>query len=421
MNIYFRIQRLVPLGAVLVAAVTIGVPSASAGPSSARSMAMGEAFTSLAMGVDAARFNPANLGLDGFRRAELELVGVGLNVNNNAFSLDDYNNYTGAFLTDADKADILNKVPDQGLSLSADAHASAMALSAGPFVIFASGVGQADVNLNKDIVNLLLNGNTFGDSVSVTGSYSDAIGYAAVGASYGLPLYTSGSRQFAVGITGKYIRGLAIEQIVEMEGLAATFAAGFEGEGRMIARTATGGSGYGVDLGAALKFSDNYTAGVRISNVLSSITWDAEPEEHSYIFSFDTVTVDNMDEDFVVSESETRSIESFSTTLPSIMNVGFANTTGKFIWGVDWQQGFRRAAGSSTKPRIAVGAEWSLIPLLPLRAGYAAGGDRPSAVSVGSGLDLGPLYIDFAAVTGTSISPYSTKGVNVAFSTGLTF
>ncbi len=409
------------LGGMMVAALVFSLPRAEAAPSSARSMAMGEAFTSLAMGVDAARFNPANLGLDGFRRAELELVGVGVNLDNNSFSLEDYNNYTGAFLTDADKSDILNKIPDQGLSLTANAHASAMALSAGPFVISVSGVGQAEVNLSKDIVNLLLNGNSFGDSVGVTGSYSDAIGYAAAGVSYGLPLYTSGSRQLAVGVTAKYIRGLAIEQIVEMEGLAATFATGYEGEGRMIARTATGGSGYGVDIGAALKLSDNYTTGVRVSNVLSSITWSTDPEEHSYIFSFDTVTVDNMEDDFVVSESETRSIEPFSSTLPSVMNVGFANTTGKFVWGVDWQQGFRRAAGAATEPRIAVGAEWSIIPLLPLRAGYATGGERPSAVSFGSGLDLGPIYIDFAAVTGTSISPYSTKGVNVAFSTGMTF
>lgn len=402
------------LGLLLLAAAAQAAPSA-------RGMAMGEAFTGLASGIEAARYNPANLGFDANRRTEIELLGMGLNLNNNAFTLGDYNNYTGAFLTDRDKIDILNKIPDRGLLLTADVQASAVSLSTGSFAFSAYGVGQANVALNKDLIDLVLNGNTFGDSILVTGSYSDAVAYVATGLSYGHALYTSGSRQFAVGVTVKYIRGLAVEQIVELEGLAATFATGLEGEGRMIARTATGGSGFGIDIGAALRLNDDYTAGIRVKNFLSSLSWSTQPEEHSYIFSFDTVTVANMDDDFVVSESETRSIGSFSTNLPSVTTIGFANTSGKLIWAVDWQQGFRQAAGASTKPRFAIGAEWRQLPFLPLRAGYAVGGERPATFSFGSGFAAGPFYMDAAVMTGTTVSPYSARGVNLALSTGLCF
>jgi len=389
--------------------------------SSARSVAMGEAFVGLANGVDAARYNPANLGLDGYRRTEIEFFGVGADINNNSFSLEDYNNYTGAFLTSADKADILSKVPDRGLVLSADVQATAASVAFGSLVFSTSAVGQAGINLNRDILELVLNGNTYGETISVTGSYSDAVGYVASGLSYGLPLYTAGTRQLSVGVTAKYIRGLGVEQIVELEGMATTFATGLQGDGRMIARTATGGSGYAMDIGAALKLNDSYTAGIRVKNFMSNINWSQNTEEHSYNFSFDTVTVDNMNDDFIVSESDTRDIESFSTNLASVMTVGFAKTSGSLLWAVDWEQGFRLAAGSSKKPRVAVGLEWNGLPVIPLRAGYAVGGDRPSNLSIGTGMGVGPVYLDFAAVTGSTISPYSSKGVNIAVSSGLYF
>lgn len=415
-----RASSAVVAGAAVLLVAVMAMP-ATAAQSSARSVAMGGAYVGLANGVDAARYNPANLGLDGYARRELELVGMGANITNNSFSLDDYNNYTGAILTDEDKTDILAKIPDQGLTLNADVQASAASVALGSFVFTTAGVGLADVNLNRDILELVLNGNSFGDTVSVTGSYSDAVAYVSSGVSYGVPLYTAGSRQLAVGVTAKYLHGLAVEQIVELEGLAATLETGFEGEGRMIARTATGGSGYAVDLGASLKLNDNYTIGASIRNFVSSLSWSRETEEHSYLFSFDTVTVDNMEEDFVVSESDTRDIESFSTDLPSVMTVGLANTTGSLMWAVDWEQGFRQAAGASSKPRLSLGLEWHGFPLIPLRAGYSVGGNKPSAFSVGSGLATGPVYLDFAAVTGTSISPYSSKGLNLAISTGLYF
>ena len=60
---------------------------------SARSAAMGGAFTALAKGVEASRYNPANLGLTDYRQNGLELISIGASINNNSFSLADYNNY----------------------------------------------------------------------------------------------------------------------------------------------------------------------------------------------------------------------------------------------------------------------------------------------------------------------------------------
>ncbi len=414
-----RAQTTAVLAATFVFLISSG--AAAAGRSSARGVAMGDAVTALAKGIDAARYNPANLGLSGYTLTGLELVGLGANVSNNSFTLGQYNNYAGAFLTDGDKNNILNEVPDEGLSVVADVEASALSLSKGSWVFSISGVGLADANLSKDVIDLMLNGNSFADSIDLTGSHLEGVAYISAGLSYGAPVYRAGTRQVAVGATVKYLRGLAVERMVELEGMAATFETGFAGDGRLIAQTATGGSGYAIDIGVAAHINDDYTVGLRIKNFLSTLSWNGETEEHGYTFSFDTMTLDNMNEDYIVSDDYSKSIPGFSTNLPSVMNVGVANTSGSVLWAVDWEQGFRRAAGASAKPRLSLGFEWWPITSVPLRTGLSSGGNRNTALSFGSGLNLATFYLDFAFATGASLSPYSSKRLNFALSTGLRF
>jgi hypothetical protein len=412
----------IPKVLVVLATLTGLAVGAQAGVhSSARGVGMGGAYTALARGADAAKFNPANLGLTDYRTTNFEIVGLGVNLSNNAFSLGDYNKYTGALLTDADKADILGRIPDDGLDLKVEARVTALSASFGSFAVTATGIGVADVRLSRDVFELVLNGNTFADTIDVTGSGSDAYSYAALGLSYGLPIYNAGTRQLAVGATFKYLRGIAVEEVVELTGLAATFATGFSGQGSMIARTATGGRGYGLDIGAALKLNEKYTVGARVENVLGSITWNKQTEEHGYLFSFDTMTVDNMEDDYVVSDDYSRGIGSFSTRLPARLTVGFARIAGRFLWAVDWEQGLANKPGTSTTPMISAGAEYSLLKLIPLRAGFTTGGKRTSSLSVGSGFHLSAFYLDYAFAFGSALPGYSAKGLNFALSMGLNF
>ncbi len=195
---------------------------------------------------------------------------------------------------------------------------------------------------------------------------------------------------------------------------------GFEGEGNMTVRTATGGRGYGLDVGAALKLSDSYTLGAAIHNLYSNVTWNKDTQEHGYYFAFDSMNVDNIDNDsLVVSEDYSKDIDNFSTGIPSYLQGGFARTSGKFIWAVDWIQGFKLGAGTSSKPRLAFGAQYSILSVLPLRAGYATGGGKGSVISGGTGLNLGPFYIDVALSNHSGFDFDKSKGLHFAVSTGL--
>ena len=387
---------------------------------SARSVAMGGALTALADGVDAAKFNPANLGLSGYQITSLELISAGINISNNSFTLGDYNNYTGATLSTADKNDIMNKIPKEGLNLRAASEVTAMSLSFGKFVFSTSAVAAADINLNRDILELVFFGNTFSDSISVDGSYADGLVYVQAGLSYGHRIYQAGQREFSIGTTVKYIRGYVVQEMVELSGTAVILVTGLEGQGRMVARTASGGTGYGIDIGAALKLNQHYTIGLRIENALSKISWNKNAEEHIYEFNLDTLTLSNSG-DLIYSTDTTISLASFGTRLPAVMNVGIANTSGKLRWAIDWQQGFHSSPGSSTNPRLSLGIEWLKLGMMPLRFGMSSGGNKGSSFSFGSGIDLSPVYLDFAAITGTGFSMYSAKGLKLALSTGIRF
>jgi hypothetical protein len=415
-NMKYKIIIAITVACLLAASAVAG------GLSSARAVAMGDAQMGLAKGVYAPLFNPANIALSGYGQAGVEIAGVGAEIFNNSFSLSDYNGYTGAVLSNADKSAILGKIPIEGLELSARVQASAMTISLGSFVISTNGVAASEINLSKDIIELLLNGNQLNDTLSLDEMYSEAIAYATVGLTAGKTLYKSGTRQLTIGATYKYIRGLAYEDIVRINGEASTTMSGFGGSGMVVARTATGGTGYAIDFGAALKLSDNHTAGISFSNLFNGITWNKQTEEHYYSFRLDTLTIDNMDNDSVfVSDDYSQEIGDFKSNIPTVMRIGLADISGKFLWAADWEQGFKLGAGVSSKPRLSFGGEYRLIGFLPFRAGYSLGGGKGSTVSFGTGLDLSLYYLDVAATNHGSIASGSSKGIHLALSTGLRF
>lgn len=411
---------------IMFLAILVGlVPNAvyPMGLSPARAVAMGGAYTGLAKGVYAPLYNPANIGLSGYRQIGIELAGICAELSNNSFTLDDYNDYTDVILTEEDKSTILGKIPAKGLKITTDIETSVMSLSIGPVVLSFNGNAAAEVNLGKDALELFMKGkNDFDDSFSFDGKYNEAIAYASAGLSYGTSIYKSSTRQLALGTTFKYIRGFGYGKLTEFSGRRVdTLTSGYEGEGTMIAQTATGGSGYAVDIGAALKLSDSYTAGVAFINILSSITWNKDTEEHRSYFQFNTIeTLDDID--IEGSDEDPIQIPSFKSNLPTVMKVGLANTSGKLLWAVDWEQGFKQAAGASSKPRLSAGAEYRLIGFLPLRAGYSIGGGKGSVISAGLGFDLSLFYLDLAVSNHSGFNfGEKSKGIHVAVSTGLRY
>jgi len=419
------------MNSLKIIAAAFGITMLTAGPlfawgeSNPRAMAMGGAYTALAVGLDASAANPANLGLSKNRSFTLDLFSVGLSVKNNSFSLSDYNEYTGQFLTDEDKNVILEKIPAEGLKLNVLTEVSSLNFSIGRLAFNFRGLGASKANFDKDPFELLLFGNAVKSEVNLSDTRGEAYAIGDGALSYGQSLLKWQGGELAVGATFHYLYGLAYEKIIYAEGGVATTDEGFVGDGEMIVRSALGGQGMAFDLGVALMFRNNWVFSASWQNIYSKINWNKETEELRYTFDMQPITFDDMadeDSDSLVESSDTTySVAGFSSTLPTVVKLGIARSYKRLTWALDWEQGTSDGASQAITPRLSLGLEYRLVGFFPLRVGSSFGGDRGSIYSTGFGLYMGPLHLDLAVANNGSFNPSKTKGVHFAFGMGLRF
>jgi len=410
----------------LILAIIFAGSASGGGQSNPRSMAMGGAYTALAYGLEAGFYNPANLGLSLNKKFSLDLVTVGAEIKNNSFSLKDYNEYNGRFWNEEDKQAILDRIPAEGLRFNATAEASGMNFSIWRLAFNFRGRGESMLQLNKDPFELLLFGNEVRPGVYLNNNRGEAIAIGDASISYGQPLFKWTGGEFAVGATFHYFYGFAHQEIIEASGGILTTDSGFVGDAQAVIRSALGGSGQAVDLGASMIFAKNWVISAGLENLYSKIKWDKETEETRFTFQMDPVTLetllDSEDDDSLTETSDTTyPIGSFTTTLPAQLKLGIAKLGRKLTIAFDWSQATSSKYSQSTNPRVAGGLEYKPIGLLPLRIGAATGGNKGTILSGGLGLHFGPFHMDMAIAGCGSFIPAASKGVAFAYGIGLRF
>lgn len=399
--------------------MSMQIAFAQMGISNARSLAMGGAYLAVANGVEAPRWNPANLGLHSRPNFSMNLISVGAAFSNNSFSKEDYDLYNGAFLTQQMKTDILNKIPDEGLRLDVDSEVNALAFSWKNFALAISAESAAKMNLSRTFVDIALNGNELDKVYDFSDSGGEAYAVSTVGLSYGKALYVPLFQDFAVGATFKYVVGLAHAEVIDAYGVMGTTYDGAYGDARAKVRHATGGRGIAADFGVAAMMSDKLTVGLTIRNLISSVKWNKDVKIGEYGVNADSLTVESIDEssaDSLIDDYDREfDGDSFSKSLPAELRLGGAYRSGRLLLTADYVQGFKNRPGVSTKPQLALGAELRLLSFLPLRAGIALGGSNGASSGAGFGLRLGTFEMNFAAGSWGSILPKSAGGIGVGF------
>ncbi|MGM0546583.1 MAG: DUF5723 family protein [Bacteroidota bacterium] len=74
--------------------------------------------------------------------------------------------------------------------------------------------------------------------------------------------------------------------------------------------------------------------------------------------------------------------------LPTKMNFGAHLQAGKLGFSFDLQKGLYETGMNSPRVALGVGAEYKLLNIIPLRAGYRTGGNTSSSLTLGTGLEL---------------------------------
>lgn len=392
--------------------------------SNARSMALGGAYSCLALGAEAPLYNPGNLSLRTKYPLTVTLLGTGIGLSNNTLNLSLYNRYNGNFLTDASKTDILNRIPKDGLSVYSVADAHVLGIGYGSLAFTARLKAGLRSSIGRETIDLLLNGNQLNKVYSFKPISGDEIILGEYAVSFGqkFDLGMKDINHFGVGISVKYLKGYSYTGTLQSHAQSLTDYSSAEASGRLLANQASGGNGYGIDIGSTVTFLYRWRASLSIENVFSNLHWNTGTESHAYDFELKATNADELfnghvDTDSIfVSSDSSFAIPAFNTRLPAILRLGILRAFGRLLIAFEWEQGFENSALASKKSLFACGAEYRPLRFFHLRAGTSLGGKFGWANSLGFGFVFGTIRWDFAARSFNGFFTPSAHGIGIGTS-----
>jgi Family of unknown function (DUF5723) len=418
---------------------------------STRALGMGGAYTSLARGYEAVAWNPAMLAAWGRPFFTIGLPHVNLEFGSNAYGLSDVRKYANTYLTTADKQTLLGKITGANLSLRGLVGAQPFGLSVGPFAVMVGASGEVDGGLSKDAVRLALLGNAPVNGVSsfsAAGSTGQAWVATTAAGSFALPFQLPLGR-LSVGVTYKYIIGNFLGTATDLGSrftLDPLFSAtesdqalytNYSKACGSIQPLGTGecggqaGKGYGVDLGGALQLAHGgMTLSAVVVNAVGSMTWDDSRLAYDRAMRSDSQTVSGS----VITDSSSVSLDTPSAiaadsqasrlrrtllanaNFARLLRVGFALHRGLLTVAAQGQLRLKAGLDTQASQELAVGAEYRLLGVVPLRVGASSDFAGATMLSAGTGLQLLGINLDVSAA---NIMGTTQPGVRLGLGMGL--
>ncbi|MBI6546264.1 MAG: hypothetical protein HY692_05685 [Cyanobacteria bacterium NC_groundwater_1444_Ag_S-0.65um_54_12] len=429
---------------------------AVAGATDARALSLGNAYSALADEADMAAWNPALLGLSRSKAKILLFTAPSLHlgVGNNFLSYDSILNLlpdahgNPRSLSEANVKVLLSGLTEGSWQLALDG--GLRAALAIPLlrtsIHFQADADVQGIGLPRGLLELLLSGNTSVKQLPLeTLAGGKITSLASVGISHAIPIPLPFGRQSAVGVTVRYLQGLAYATIPEASGsLLSSDADGKISSNAYVRYLATWpgatrntfdlgqllqlgqvGSGVAADLGFTNQWNEHITWGITVGN-LGYLRWHKVKDRifTTYIEPFGGGFGLNGPAklpDFNQAKKEINGPQDGKSNIdggyPPFGRLGFAwsgalgfppiskepgfwNTPAMPITlTADLQQGFGTGYGISLNPELRLGMEARpLGAFLPLRIGTTLGGNRPLA-AVGIGLDISAFRLDIASGT----------------------
>ncbi len=387
-----------------------------------RAMGMGGAYTAASRGLDAVDWNPANLVIRRENSLCIGLASVAVDVHNNSFSLNRYNDVTGSVLTEADKQILLDDIPGDGLVLNANVRASALGVCSGPFAFSVQGIGGGRGTLDKDFFDLILMGNDIGESFRFDDTDGEAYALAAATLSWATPLVTRRTHRLSLGVNARYLYGLYDFRVEEATGGILADMDGVHGDATASYLTSRGGQGWALDAGLTLQAPRGWTFGVAMFNAASNLDWNNNVERRIWSVTADSLAITGDDiEDQIVQSDSTMTAQAYSSSLAPVMRFGLSNKLGLMLFAADVAKVLENRPGLSTAAEYSLGLEFQFASWFRPRFGVSHGGASHRRSSVGLGLGLGPVRWDIALANHGAIVPNDSKGLSFASGFGLAF
>jgi len=362
-----------------------------------------------ARGDDVIGWNPANLG---FRDNPEFSISFGvipiipipaIRLENSSVSfnwLADYL-FSGEYLDTITKDEMLGVFDDEKWDINPLIYAKILGISSGDFAFTIGAEINTNITLPTSILNFAMQGNKFGEEISldkIDGGVQAVIPFSL---SYGFPLefpgLDFGNNYLGVGL--KLLWGVANGEVDHFDGGLTTYFDKVVGTGSGKVKTSSDGFGLALDLGWALRIGDNITTNIAIQNLFGFIKWNDKNSE-MIEFSFDTdLEVSDDLEGFVdelASNDSTYSISGYTSDYPTYLIAGLEyDVLPNIELLLNYKQYFTDEFQFSTTPRFSVGANMKPVEWFPIRLGIALGGFEKFQIGIGFGLHASHYHFDF--------------------------
>jgi hypothetical protein len=417
-----------------------------------RTMSMGNTSVSNSYDLDAFNQNPANILNQRINNNSLIyfnfFTNAGMFTNSDYLSLDFYDDYftkddngNTRYLNDNDKANIISEASDQ----QSNYLASAKILS---FIYNTKNIGTFGLSIDertngnfipsKDFLELGLYGNEVNRVYNLSDNEINAYWIRELNITYARKLElkknnvfdqvsfgASVKPQFGLYYLNTQSNDLTIftndSNTIQSAGRVEFLYAGLTDNNEFKYSLGNAGFGFGFDIGvnARLKnVSKNGYVNIGLSVTdLGYIKWNKNTNSYYNDGSFiitDITEQSQIDSLKDIIKGTKTPVPDFTTSLSPTLRLGASykiinrNKNDSLrnelaTIAIDYVQGLNDDLGGTTKPIIGIGGEYNASKVLSPRLGFAFGGLQNFAMSIGLGINAGPVIIDLGTYNIASI------------------
>ncbi|MEO0093599.1 MAG: DUF5723 family protein [candidate division WOR-3 bacterium] len=305
------------------------------------------------------------------------VIGFSAGLFNNSFTVQQYNRYSGTYLDNQAKVDILNSIPHQGFFFHGGANLEGLEIFLSRFSISILGCGFIGLEIPKDIFDLALFGNQLNRYYSAAGFKNRTLAYWSGAIAYNSQIP---STNLAVGVRARYLAGIYYFETFETQGYLFTTPAFLVSEGEANYRRALGGNGFGCDLMLSYDFSPKLRTTLAFLNLNSGIKWTNNPQQGLYYFALDSLNWQRLRQgDFFYSNRTVTETVPFHTRLPFYLLLAADYQLGRSLIGsVLINQSFNESPLMRRAPIFATAIEFHGLAgnsfRIPIAIGISLGG-----------------------------------------------
>ncbi len=418
---------------ILLIIITLSITSLMC-ITTASSLPFSSSYLQRATGVEANYWNPANLYKLPANN-ELMFLPFTLRVENNAISLNLYNNVTGQFLDDKKKKDILDSI-DGSMNVGMNINLITFGYANRSWSLSSATNFIANGKIDENYLELLLMGNEYNRNYIFTKDNNSfaALGYQDLTFSYGNmlinnwipPMKKLDMPDIYMGMGVSALVGLFNVEMYEFDGVFTASDDGLSLDQRAKVRMGAVGTGYKMSWGLSsdiLNYDENHylSAGIALNNILGTIEWTSKTEIREYIARIDSVYMNQLDQDIFADDEIVTKVDSYTTELPLNFKLGANYRLNDLSLSLDFAKYSEGNPAYNSDTKISFGTEYEILGVIPIQLGYRlANGDLPELYSFGMGLKFRYFECGFGYQSiGAFFLSENTKGI--AFSGQMKF